>query len=340
MSLKKIFILLSFFSTLLIIIFCWLFFIPNVSVENKKTDFFIKQKTSFDQILEDLEPYLKSKTSFRLASKIKKYNINIKPGRYIIENSMSNNQLINNLRVKNIPVKVIFNNIERIENLASNISKQIEADSSNLINQFLSDEFLIKNGFNYQTLLSMFVPNSYEFFWNVSPADFQKRMHTEFLKFWNQKRLSRAKEINLTPVQVSILASIVKKESSVEEERPIIAGVYMNRLNKKIKLQADPTVIFSIKQKNKNFNKIIKRVLYKDLDIDSKYNTYKYLGLPPGPICMPDISSIEAVLNFKKHDYLYFVANPNKPGHHSFSRTLKEHNNFRRIYINWIKKIN
>ena len=114
----------------------------------------------------------------------------------------------------------------------------------------------------------------------------------------------------------------------------------MNRLNKKIKLQADPTVIFSIKQKNKNFNKIIKRVLYKDLDIDSKYNTYKYLGLPPGPICMPDISSIEAVLNFKRHDYLYFVANPNKPGHHSFSRTLKEHNNFRRIYINWIKKIN
>ena len=165
-------------------------------------------------------------------------------------------------------------------------------------------------------------------------------MHSEYLKFWNDKRLQRAKEINLTPIEVSILASVVKKESSIKEERPLIAGVYINRLKKKIKLQADPTVIFSIKQKEKNYKKVIKRVFFRDLKLDSKYNTYKYYGLPPGPICMPDISSIDAVLNFKDHNYLYFVANPNKPGYHSFSRTLKEHNYYRRIYINWLRKIN
>jgi UPF0755 protein len=163
-------------------------------------------------------------------------------------------------------------------------------------------------------------------------------MYKEYLKFWNKKRLSRARDINLTPIQVSILASIVNKESFNKQERPIIAGVYMNRINKKIKLQADPTVIYSIKKKEKNFKKIIKRVFFKDLNLDSKYNTYRYYGLPPGPICMPDISSIDAVLNYRKHNYLYFVANPNKPGFHSFSKNLREHNYYRKIYLDWLKK--
>lgn len=312
---------------------------PNVFVENKKIDFFIKKNTSFHELMEDLAPNLKSKISFMIASKFKKYDKNIKPGRYVIERSTNNNQLINNLRINNIPIKVTFNNLERIQNLASVVSKQIEADSLSLINQLLSEEFLIDNGFNANTALSMYVPNSYELFWDISPADFQKRMHSEYLKFWNKKRLHRAKEINLTPIEVSILASVVNKESSIKEERPFIAGVYMNRLKKKIKLQADPTVIFSIKQKENNYKKIIKRVLFRDLKLDSKYNTYKYLGLPPGPICMPDISSIDAVLNFKNHNYLYFVANPDKPGYHSFSRTLEEHNYYRRVYINWLRKI-
>ena len=252
---------------------------------------------------------------------------------------MNNNNIINNLRINNIPIKLTFNNLERIENLASVVSKQLEVDSINLINQLLDGEFLKKTGFNPNNALSMYIPNSYELFWNTTSVNFQKRMHKEYTKFWNSKRLSRAKQINLTPIEVSILASIVKKESVIKAERPTIAGVYMNRLNKKIKLQADPTVIYSIKQKEKNYNKIIKRVLYRDLNLDSKYNTYKYLGLPPGPICMPDISSIEAVLNFEDHDYLYFVANPNKPGYHSFSRSLKEHNYYRRIYLKWLKKI-
>ena len=338
MNKKFFFIFLSFLSSLIVLIY-WLFFLPNLSVENKKLEFYIKSDTSFSKVLEDIGPYLKSKKSFELASKIKKFDKNVRPGRYIIKKSMNNNNIINNLRVNNIPIKLTFNNLERIENLASVVSKQLEVDSINLINQLLDGEFLKKTGFNPNNALSMYIPNSYELFWNTTSVNFQKRMHKEYTKFWNSKRLSRAKQINLTPIEVSILASIVKKESVIKAERPTIAGVYINRLNKKIKLQADPTVIYSIKQKEKNYNKIIKRVLYRDLNLDSKYNTYKYLGLPPGPICMPDISSIEAVLNFEDHDYLYFVANPNKPGYHSFSRSLKEHNYYRRIYLKWLKKI-
>ena len=338
MSNKKKIIFLSIFSAIVIINFCWLFHLPNISVDNKQLELYIKKNTSFSEFLEDISPHLKSKTSFKLASKLKKFDKNIKPGRYIVEKSMSNNQLINNLRVNNIPIKVTFNNLERIENLASVISKQLEVDSLNLINQLLNGEFLKENGFNSNNALSMYIPNSYELFWNTSSANFQKRMYKEYVKFWNKKRLSKAKEINLTPIQVSILASIVNKESSISEERPVIAGVYINRLYKNIKLQADPTVIYSIKQKEKNFKKIIKRVFFRDLNLDSEYNTYRYFGLPPGPICMPDISSIDAVLNYRKHNYLYFVANPNKPGYHSFSKNLKEHNYYRRIYLNWLRK--
>ena len=321
----------------MIIIFCWLFLLTNVTVDNKKIELYIKTNTSFSELLDDIRPYLKSETSFILASKLKKYHKNVKPGRYLIRRSTNNNELINNLRVKNIPIKLTFNNLERIENLASIISKQIEEDSLNLIDQLLNKEFLNENGFNSSNALSMYIPNSYELFWNTSAKDFQKRMYKEFSKFWNKKRLSKAKKINLTPIEVSILASIVKKESVAEDERPVIAGVYINRLKKSIKLQADPTIVYSIKLKEKNFKKIVKRVLFRDLNLDSKYNTYKYFGLPPGPICMPDISSIDAVLNFKKHNYLYFVANPYKPGYHSFSKNLKEHNYHRRIYLNWLR---
>ena len=257
MNKKFFFIFLSFISTLIVIIF-WLFFLPNLSVENKKLEFYIKSDTSFSKVLEDIGPYLKSKKSFELASKIKKFDKNVRPGRYIIKKSMNNNNIINNLRINNIPIKLTFNNLERIENLASVVSKQLEVDSINLINQLLDGEFLKKTGFNPNNALSMYIPNSYELFWNTTSVNFQKRMHKEYTKFWNSKRLSRAKQINLTPIEVSILASIVKKESVIKAERPTIAGVYMNRLNKKIKLQADPTVIYSIKQKEKITIRLLK----------------------------------------------------------------------------------
>ena len=158
-------------------------------------------------------------------------------------------------------------------------------------------------------------------------------------KFWNKKKILLAKKIGLELIEVIILASIINKETPIFEERKKIAGVYLNRLKKKIKLQADPTVIFAIKSQYKKFDTVIRRVLLSDLKIKSKFNTYKIRGLPPGPICMPDLSSIEAVLNADQHNYIFFVANPDKPGYHNFSKSLKMHNFHKRKYINWINKI-
>ena len=185
----------------------------------------------------------------------------------------------------------------------------------------------------------MYLPNTYNFYWNTSAEDFRDRMYLEYKKYWTKKRILAANKIGLNTIEVIILASIINKETPIFNERKKIAGVYLNRLKKKIKLQADPTVIFAIKNENKKFDTIIKRVLLSDLKINSKFNTYVVRGLPPGPICMPDLSSIEAVLNPEKHDYIFFVADPDKPGYHNFSKSLKMHNFYKRKYINWINRL-
>jgi UPF0755 protein len=162
-------------------------------------------------------------------------------------------------------------------------------------------------------------------------------MLKEYQKFWTNSRKEKAKKIGLTPIQVSILASIVQKESSYVPERKTIAGLYLNRLKNKWPLQADPTIIFALKRKSGN-DKTIKRVLLKDLEIDSPYNTYKNIGLPPGPISMPDISSIDAVLNASKHEYYYMCASVTDLGKHVFAKTLAQHNINARKYQNWVAK--
>src|SRR5690606_9443101 len=222
------------------------------------------------------------------------------------------------------------------------ISLQIEADSTALLSSFGELEFLKANGFNEETALSMYIPNSYEFFWNTSAEGFRERMLKEYKRFWNEEWIARSKSLGLDPPQVATLASIVHKETAKIEERPRVAGVYLNRLSKGMLLQADPTVIYGIKLYSDNFDTIIKRVLYKDLELDSPYNTYKYAGLPPGPIAMPDISAIDAVLNPEKHDYYYFVANVENFGYHKFAKTLAQHNRNKEQYIRWIngQKIN
>ena len=164
------------------------------------------------------------------------------------------------------------------------------------------------------------------------------KMYNEYNKFWNNERLIKARLIGLSKTEISILASIVQKESIMKDERPKIAGVYLNRLKKRMRLQADPTVIFAIKNNSGDFNRKIKRVLYKDLRIKSPYNTYRNKGLPPGPICMPDLDAIDAILNSENHKYLYFVADPENRGYHLFGRNLREHNNNRKKYIRWINK--
>ena len=199
-------------------------------------------------------------------------------------------------------------------------------------------DFLAKNGFDQATALAMYIPNTYEFFWNVSPQDFQKRMLKQYEYFWTPKRRNAAQKQGLTPIEAVTLAAIVQKESLKNDERPLIAQVYLNRLKKKMRLQADPTVIYALKKEQDDFSLVIRRVLRKDLKIKSPYNTYRTKGLPPGPIAMPDISAIDAVLFPAPHKYLYFVVDPNKPGYHDFSTSLREHNRKARKYYRWLNQ--
>ena len=244
-------------------------------------------------------------------------------------------EIINSLKFNNIPVNVTFNNIERLENLASKVSNYIEADSLSLINSFNKELFLKTNNLNPESVFAIFLPNTYEFYWNTSADQFRDKMLNQYNLFWNSSRKKKADSLNLSPIQVSVLASIVQRETPKVDERPTISGVYFNRLKKRMKLQADPTVVYTIK-KAKGFDKKIRRVLYKDLKIKSPYNTYLNRGLPPGPIYMSDFSSIESVLNMENNDYLFFVADVKRPGYHIFAKTYRQHNKIKRQYTNWL----
>ncbi len=313
-------------------------FAPNTSFSNDQAQVFIPSDAGFEDVEQQLDPLLEDMDSFRKVADRKGYTSNIKAGKYVIKKGMNNNEIINSLRSNNIPVKVAFNNQETLKDLAGRISLQLEPDSIILMNKLNDPDFLKAHDFTDDTKLEMYVPNSYEFFWNTSAEEFRDRMLTEYKRFWNEKRLEKAKALNLSPSEVVSLAAIVHKETAKVDERPRVAGVYLNRIRKGMPLQADPTVIYAIKKYSGNYDTIIKRVLYKDLELDSPYNTYKYAGIPPGPITMPDISAIDAVLNPEKHDYLYFVANVENFGYHMFAKSLAQHNRNKEQYIRWINK--
>ena len=313
-------------------------FSSNTAFDSKQKTVYIPTGATFQSVTDSLKPLLKDVESFRMVAQKKGYTQNVRPGRYILKKGMNNNELVNELRVGNKPVKVIFNNQERLEDLAGRIADQIEADSVALLNSFKDTSFFNENDFTERNALGMYIPNQYEFYWNTSAEEFRKRMRKEYDRFWNETRLKKAEEIGLTPKEVITLASIVQKETAKVEERPRVAGVYMNRYKNGWKLDADPTVIYAIKEKTGNFDTIIKRVLYKDLELDSPYNTYKYRQLPPGPIHMPDISSIDAVLNYEEHDFYYFVADVENFGYHKFAKTLAQHNRNKQEYVRWINR--
>ena len=314
------------------------FFLDNTNFKDEVVYIYINEGETFESLCNKLTPFLNSVLDFKLAAKKKGYYNRVKPGKYGLYKGSSNNQIINSLRSKNLTVLVTFNNQERLENLAGRVAKQIAPDSLSLLKAFRDSEFLMQNGFTLDTALSMYLPNTYEFFWNTSSIKFRDKMLKSYKNFWTENRVKKANKIKLTPDKVISLAAIVQKESQKTDEQPKVAGVYINRLNRKMKLQADPTVIYALKLKNKNFDTVIKRVLYKDLKIKSPFNTYQYSGLPPGPITMPDLSTVEAVLNFEKHDFLYFVANPNKPGYHIFSTNSKDHAKNKKIYTDWLNR--
>jgi UPF0755 protein len=316
------------------------FFTPNTTFNNKEAFVYITTDANFDEVKSNLEPLLLDLDAFESAAERKGYAQNIRGGKYRIAKGMTNNDIINTLRVNNIPVKVAFNNQERVQDLAGRIATQIEADSASLLRVFTDNEFLEANGFNKANQISLYIPNSYEFFWNTTAEGFRKRMLKEYEKFWNKDRMAKAEALGLTPNEVITLASIVHKESAKVDERPRVAGVYLNRLKAGMLLQADPTLIYGIKKKANDFSLVIKRVLYKDFELESPYNTYKYGGLPPGPIAMPDISAIDGVLNAEKHKYYYFVANVENFGYHMFAENLAQHNRNKAQYIRWINSKN
>lgn len=296
---------------------------------------FIPSNSSIENVEEIARPYLKRVKPFIWVSKLKKYDKNIKPGKYSITRDMSNNDLVNLLRSgQQTPVKLSFNNQDSFEKLAGRVSVQLETDSIALLEAFSDRQFLKNSGFSESTALGMYIPNTYEFFWNTSAEEFRNRMLAEYRRFWNNQRTELANAKGLTQNEVITLASIVQKETAKVGERKRVAGLYLNRLNDGWPLQADPTIIFALKKKFGQ-EMIIRRVLTKDLEIDSPYNTYKKKGLPPGPIAMPDISSIDAVLNAEEHRYYYMCASTDSSGLHEFAETLREHNRNARRYQKW-----
>ena len=342
MYIKKILLLISFIGLILLSIFSYFvyvtMFVSNTNFNNEVAYVYVYTDQTFDQLKQDLDPVLKNVNSFERLAIRKGYDLKLKSGKFAIKKGMNNNQIINTLRSSKLTVDVIFNNIDNEYELAGKISTQIEADSLSLLNSFKDLNFFKLNGFNEYNFLSIFIPNSYNFYWDTDATSFRSRMLKEYNLFWNDSRIRKLKKIGLTQNQVMILASIVSQESKMKSELNTIAGVYMNRLNNNWLLQADPTVKYAAYQLPAYKNTIIRRILYKHLKIESKFNTYKYKGLPPGLIAVPDISSIDAVLNFEKHKYFYFAASADKPGYHKFAKTLSQHNQNARDYQRYLSK--
>lgn len=335
MTFKKILLILTILIFVAIGFVYVNFFTNNTNLEQK--EFFVKIPTgsTFEEVKKIMTPYVHNMTSFEFMAERRSYPENVKAGRFLLKKGMSAFDQVATLR-RNVPVDLAFNNQERLENLCERLSAQIEPDTTQLLTTFKDSVFLKENGFTKEDVLSMILPNTYQVYWNISAEKFRTKMLEEYKKFWNPERINKAEILDLTPVQVTTLASIVHKETAKKSERKTVAGVYLNRLKEGMPLQADPTVIYSLKLRDNDFNQVIKRVLYNDLFISSPYNTYLVSGLPPGPIAMPDVDAIDAVLNAEKHNYLYFCASTEKFGYHVFAATYAQHQVNARKYSAWL----
>lgn len=310
----------------------------NVKTEGDSTIILIPTNSSFEDVCKILQDssVLIDLSSFRTASMLMRYTKDKVPaGRYEIKNNWSNRELISKLRSgSQDATKVVINNIRKLENLAGKADRYFEQDSISFLNYLTDPLTHQKFGYNADNFLSMFIPNTYEMFWNTSPEKFTNRMKKEYDAFWTEEKLNQIKKLNLTPTQAYIVASIVEKESNYDPERPTIAGVYLNRLKAGEKLQADPTVVFAVG----DFS--IQRVLYSHLETDSPYNTYKYAGLPPGPICMPSIASLNAVIQAENHKYMFFCAKADNSGKHVFAEDYITHLKHADAFSKWLNTLN
>tara|TARA_B100000768_G_scaffold180400_1_gene200261 strand:+ start:3335 stop:4378 length:1044 start_codon:yes stop_codon:yes gene_type:complete len=266
-------------------------------------------------------------------------NNTLKEGKYIIQTKWSNNKLVNQLflmRNQHV-VDLYIPSVRNLEVLCGRLSSQLELDSAKLLHLFQDEDIQEKFGFDSYSFSSIVIPNTYEVFTNISENSLIEFIASKYKKFWNTERMDKANKIGYSQSKITILASIVQMEQQIKfDEHSKIAGLYINRLKKNMKLQADPTVKFALKMPN------LRRLYYKHLEVDSPYNTYKYKGLPPGPICIVDPRVIDAVLNFSKHDYIFMCAKPSYSGYHNFSSTNKEHEKYKKMYTTWLslEKIN
>lgn len=297
---------------------------PNVLVDKDDRLLIIKTGDTFKDIQEELHEgkYVQDLVSFSFLAKLMKYDKRITPGRYLLKRNMSNLQAIQLLKSgAQEPVRVTFNNVRLVSELAEKITRNLGMTPEEFEAALTNFAMTNKHGFNSENIVAMFIPNTYEVYYNVTPDALIKRMYSEYEKYWNEEREAKAKEIGLSKIEVSILASIVQAESVREDEAPTIAGLYLNRLKQGIPLQADPTLVFAVG----DFS--LKRILNVHKEIDSPYNTYRNAGLPPGPINMPEIKSLEAVLNYKPSNYIYMCAKEDFSGRHNFTADYREHMN-------------
>lgn len=308
---------------------------PNITRTGK---LYIPTGATYEQVLDSIRPFLKNKESFEWLAEQKKYNQRIKPGRYTLNKSESNSSVINRLRIgEQDEIAIRIGNYASVFELAGRVGPLLEADSVGILNAILNAGFA--QGKDTAVLIAFFFPDTYNFHWNTSGEMFVEKMKKVYDQYWTAERVEEAKSKNMTPLEVTTLASIVQLESAKTDEQPKVAGLYLNRLKIGMKLDADPTVIFAMK-KAEGFTRKIQRVYYKNLSIASPYNTYVHKGLPPGPICMPNRSAIEAVLHPAEHSYLYFVADPQKPGYHIYAATLQEQEANANKYRQWLNENN
>ena len=327
---KLIFFLV--FSTLLITFIFYgyqIFYTPNILVDREDKLFIIKPGATFREVQLDLGRgnFVNDMVSFSFLARLYDYDQRIIPGRFVLRRNMTNLQAIQILKSGvQEPVRVTFTNVRLLDDLGEKITRNLGMKPEEFYDATIKFAENNNEGFNKQNVLSMFLPNTYEIYYNITPEGLVERMREEYKRFWNEERISKASKIGLTPVEVSILASIVQAETVKQDEAPIIAGLYINRLKKDMPLQADPTLVYAVG----DFS--LKRVLDKHKEVDSPYNTYKYRGLPPGPINMPQLATLDAVLNYEKHSYIYMCAKEDFSGYHNFATTLAEHSKNARKY--------
>jgi UPF0755 protein len=327
---------------IVVVIMAWMvlsfylkYFTANVT--GKQEYLYIHTGENYNDVFKYIqdEEIVKDAGSFDAAAEGMHYKTRVKAGRYRLHEGMTNRRLINMLASgSQEPVELSFHNLRQKKDFAGFVSKKLEADSASFMRLLDSSEFIKQYGFDTTNLYTMFIPNTYQVYWNTSPEKFFKRMYGNYEKYWTPERKQKAAALNLSPIKVSILASIVDAEALHDDEMPTIAGLYLNRLHKGMKLESDPTLIFALQ----DFT--IHRVLNKDKEVNSPYNTYTHTGLPPGPIMMPSVNALNSVLDYKKNNYLYMCAKADFSGYHAFATNMEDHLKNARLYREALDKRN